>query len=34
MFEFFFEEADVSKIFSPDKQEKTGGLYLGSILTI
>ena len=34
MLEYCFEEADVSIIFSPNKQEKIGGLYLGSLLTI
>ena len=30
MFELMFEDADISMILPPDKQEKIGGLFLGS----
>ena len=30
MFEMLFEEADISMILKPNKEEKIGGLYLGS----
>ena len=34
MFELIFEEADISVIYPQNKEEKIGGLFLGSQITI